>query len=77
LQHKGSGYVGYYENHNPDKEFKQFIKKDTFKIYNVSLESNINCFEKISYQKFFEILSPEKINQEEIREEIKLRWIKF
>lgn len=70
IKHRGVGYVGYYENHNSDKEFKQFIKKDV-KIFNVSLESNINCFEKISYQKFFEILSPKIINQEEARKEIK------
>jgi hypothetical protein len=69
LKHKGSGYVGYYENHNPDKDFAAFTKKDV-KIFNVSLESNIGCFEKISYQKFFELLSPEKINQNELRKEI-------
>lgn len=71
LRHKGSGYVGYYENHNPDKEFNRFNKKDVT-IYNVSLESNINCFEKISYKKFFELLTPEKIHQEALRKEIKL-----
>jgi len=50
IEHRGIGYVGYYENHNPDKEFKSTIKKD-IKIYNVSPESNINCFEKITYEK--------------------------
>lgn len=69
LKHKGSNYVNYYEHHNPDKEFKQFIKKDVT-IYNVSLESNINCFEKISYEKMFELLSKEEVNQEELRQEV-------
>lgn len=70
INHRGIGYVGYYENHNPDKIFNLLIKKDV-KIYNVSLESNINCFEKITYEKMFELLSTEKINQEELRQEIK------
>jgi len=71
LKHKGSGYVGYYENHNPDKDFAAFIKKETFKIYNVSLESNINCFEKISYEQFFRQLSNKIESQEELRKEIR------
>ena len=33
IKHRGSGYVGYYENHNPDKEFAKLIKKD-IKIFN-------------------------------------------
>jgi len=65
----GIGYIGYYENHNPEKEFIQLIKKDV-KIYNVSLDSNINCFEKISYKKMFELLSNKIENQEELRKKI-------
>jgi len=70
IKHRGVGYVGYYENHNPDRDFNQFIKKD-IKIYNVSPESNINSFEKISYEQFFRLLSNKEENQEELRKEIK------
>ena len=71
IKHRGIGYMGYYENHNPDKAFIEFTKKETLKIYNVSLESNINCFEKISYEQFFRQLSKKIENQEELRKEIK------
>ena len=70
IEHRGVGYVGYYENHNPNREFNQFIKKDV-KIYNVSLESNINSFEKISYEQFYKLLSNKEENQDELRQYIK------
>jgi hypothetical protein len=71
INHRGIGYVGYYENHNADRDFNKLIKKDTLKIYNVSPESNINCFEKISYQEFYELLSPEIADQDNLRFKIK------
>lgn len=78
INHPGIGRIGYYENHNPDKIFEKFKKKD-IKIYNVSLESNINCFEKISYVQFFEHMSDkindELINQNELRIYIKEKLI--
>jgi hypothetical protein len=74
IKHRGIGYVGYYENHNPDKEFSRFIKKD-IKIYNVSLESNIRSFEKISYEQFYELLTKKSLNQEELRKFIKNKLI--
>ena len=70
IVHRGTGLFGYYENHNPDKEFAEFIKED-IKIYNVSLDSNINCFEKISYEQMFNLLNKEIYNQEILREEIR------
>jgi hypothetical protein len=73
IKHRGVGYVGYYENHNPDKIFVQFIKKDV-KIFNVSLQSNINCFPKISYEHMYTLLNKEKINQKEARQEIKNKF---
>jgi hypothetical protein len=72
IKHRGVGYVGYYENHNPDREFNQFIKKD-IKIYNVSPESNINSFEKISYEQFYKLLSTKEENQEELRHIIRTK----
>jgi hypothetical protein len=71
IKHRGIGYVGYYENHNPDTDFKKIIKKDTLKIYNVSPESNINCFEKINYEHMFSLLTNESINQNDLRNQIK------
>jgi hypothetical protein len=70
IPHRGLGYVGFYENHNPNNYFKYFNNSKS-KIYNVSLNSNINNFEKISYQKFFELLSHQTYNQEELRQEIR------
>lgn len=70
IKHRGVGYVGYYENHNPDRDFNQFIKKDV-KIFNVSLESNISSFEKISYEQFFRLLSNKKENQDELRNQLR------
>jgi hypothetical protein len=67
--HRGIGYTGYYDKHNPDKEFIKLIKKDV-KIYNVSLESNINCFEKIDYEHMFTLLNNKSYNQKELRKEI-------
>jgi len=70
INHRGVGYMGYYENHNPDREFAKLIKKDV-KVFNVSLESNINCFPKIDYPTMFKLLSDVRHNQEELRLEIK------
>lgn len=70
IQHKGIGYVGYYENHNPNNYFKYFLEEKNLKIYNVSLNSNIECFEKVSYEEIFKLLNKEVYNQEEIRKEI-------
>lgn len=70
INHRGIGYVGYYQNHNPNDIFNKFNIEKGIKIYNVSPDSNINNFEKINYNKFFELLSTEKINQEDLRKEI-------
>lgn len=70
IKHKGSGYVGYYENHNPDKEFNKYIQNKNLKIYNISLDSNIKCFEKIDYNQLFTQLSIKQTNQLELRKYI-------
>jgi len=77
VKHRGIGLIGYYENHNPDNDFKDFIKTD-INIYNVSLNSNIECFPKISYEDMFNKLDSMSnkldsniINQNELREEIR------
>jgi hypothetical protein len=70
INHRGIGYVGYYENHRPEEYFNKLIKKDV-KVYNVCPSSNIECFEKISYEKMFSMLSTDQINQDELRNQIK------
>lgn len=70
IKHWGTGYYGYYEGHNPDNEFTRFIKEG-IKIYNVSPESNINCFEKISYERMLNLMNNDEYNQEKLREEIR------
>ena len=74
IKHRGVGYVGYYENHNPNREFAKLIKKD-ITIYNVSVNSNINNFIKISYQTMFRLLNPATYNQNELRKEIRIKLL--
>lgn len=69
IKHRGINYSGYYDNHNANLFFKHFIEPK-LKIYNVSLISKINIFEKIDYNKMFSLLNNQKYNQEEIRKEI-------
>jgi len=71
INHRGVGLLGYYENHNADRLFDKLIKKDTIKIYNVSPESNIDCFEKIDYERMFSLLSNEIIDQDCVRNQIR------
>lgn len=54
IPHRGIGYVGFYENHNPNQYFR-FFNNSKCKIYNISLKSNIKNFEQISYQKFMDM----------------------
>jgi len=70
LKHRGIGKTSYYDSHEPKELFKYFLKEQDLKIYNVSLNSNIDCFEKLSYEEFFTRLT-ENYNQEELRNEIK------
>ena len=70
LNHRGTGHTGYYDRHNADKPFEPFLNKKDVKIFNVSLESNIHCFEKTSYPTFYNLLDLETYNQEELRSTI-------
>lgn len=69
IKHRGVGYVGYYENHDADKEFGKFTKTN-IKIYNVSLNSNLNYFEKINYPTMFNLLSDVRHNQKKLQDYI-------
>jgi hypothetical protein len=69
-EHRGQGFTDYYEKHNPDKQLVPLLQETNIKIYNVSLQSNINCFEKISYPTMFNILDDVRYDQNELRKYI-------
>ena len=70
--HRGYGLTGFYDSHNPNEYFSHYTK-ESMKIYNVSINSNINTFPKITYNHFFELLNRNKEyhNQDELRANIK------
>jgi len=71
-KHNGVGKVSYYRTKGKaQNDFHPFAKEKKVKIYNVSLNSKIPQFEKISYDKFFSLLNNKKYNQVVLRE-----WIK-
>ena len=82
--HRGTGKVNWYEATGIDKdtkervhrsnlEYKPFKNEKKAKIYNVSETSMIDTFEKISYDKFFEKLSNESLDQDDLRAYILLK----
>jgi len=73
LKHRGSGYMGFYENHDPNNYFKYFDKSKS-KIYNVSPNSNINNFKKITYSELYTLLSNQIFNQDELRNYVKEQY---
>ena len=72
IKHAGSGYMGFYENHDPNNYFKIFDKCKS-KIYNVSPNSNINNFKKIDYTRMYSLLSNQIFEQDELRNYIKTK----
>jgi hypothetical protein len=75
VKHRGINKTSLYKSHNPHHRFKYFSDEKELKIYNVSLQSNIEDFEKISYEKMYESLSKEEVNQEELRIMIKSKLL--
>ena len=72
IEHKGRGKINYYgTSGRADRDFKPFANERKVKIYNVSLQSQINTFPKISYDQFFKMLDDKIFNQEELRKHIK------
>lgn len=76
INHRGVGWTNSYAAHNPDSIFIPFESLEEVQIYNVSLNSNINNFKKISYEYFFKQLSNTIYNQERLRTEIKQKLTK-
>jgi len=63
----------YYDRGFEDRDFGEF-NNSKVKIYNVSINSKIKCFSKISYSKFFKQLDNKQYNQDNLRKEIKRRF---
>lgn len=72
IQHRGIGKSQYYDYPgHAERDFDQFKKTKKVRIYNVSLESKITAFPKISYDKFFRMLNNKTYNQKELIKYIK------
>lgn len=73
IEHRGIGKVSYYSDRTRRKgDFDKFnIPERKPNIYNVSLNSNIEGLQKISYDTFFQLLDDKVYDQDILREEIK------
>jgi len=72
IEHRGIGKTNYFEGEKrADKDFGVYANEKKVRIYNVSLNSKINTFPKISYDEFFRSLNSEHYDQVNIREYIK------
>lgn len=72
IQHRGTGRTNYYDSSGRgDKDFAPYKKEKKIKIYNVSLNSRINVFEKISYEDFFKKLDNKRYDQKKLRKFVK------
>lgn len=88
IKHRGIGKVNYYNGvigrkgerqPRADWDFRVYNKESKVKIYNVSINSKITVFPKLSYKEFFEKLSSERSEQEVLREMVRakleaIRW---
>ena len=69
--HRGIGRINYYCTKNrADKDFGNYLNEKQVKIYNVSLNSNINVLSKLSYSQFFKLLNNKEYNQNLLRNSI-------
>jgi hypothetical protein len=72
INHKGQHLTQHYDTHDAGKVFRRFLNlNNNLKIYNVSLNSNIPTFKKITYPEMFSLLNKETYNQDELRKYIK------
>jgi hypothetical protein len=70
IKHRGIGKIDVYQE-PPDHYFKEFLVEKNLNIYNVSPESKINSFRKITYLQMFEQLTSEIYDQDKLRQKIK------
>ena len=70
IEHRGIGKSQYYNYPgHAERDFRQF-KNSEIKIYNVSLDSKIEVFPKISYDEFFHMLDNKTYNQKELVKQV-------
>ena len=68
LQHRGCGKINYYVTKNrAQKDFAPYKEIKDIKIYNVSMNSHIPTFPKITYIQFFSMLTTRPQNQVQLR----------
>ena len=71
IEHRGIGENGYYTHiRHAYKDFDRFIFSKC-SIFNVSMDSRLDCFGKISYDTFFKKLDNKTYNQDNLRAKIK------
>ena len=74
IEHRGIGKINYYgAKGRVDRDFTPFKNEKKVRIFNVSLQSKINTFPKISYDQFFKMLDKNIYDQTELRAFIKTR----
>lgn len=74
IEHRGIGKIGYYNiPGRADKDFRVYKGQDMPKILNVSLNSAIGVFPKISYDEFFKQLNTQIYPQDELRQWIRTK----
>lgn len=74
IEHRGVGKCSYYDVKDRDeKDYGVYKQEQRIRIYNVSLQSNIRIFPKISYDEFFKKLDTNRYNQDELRLLIKTK----
>jgi hypothetical protein len=72
INHRGQEQTFFYNTHKGDNIFKMFIEQN-LKMYNVSMTSTIDCFEKITYEQMYSKLDTGIFNQDILRQEIKTK----
>ena len=86
LKHRGIGKINWYQATQLDQktnkrisraeyEYRVYKNESKVKIYNVSPDSKIPTFEKITYDQFFEKLDDKVYDQEKLRKEIREKLI--
>jgi len=72
IEHRGVGKCNYYDSKNRgERDYGVYKQEQRVRIYNVSLQSNIPIFPKISYNEFFSKLDTNIYDQNELRNYIK------
>jgi hypothetical protein len=74
IEHRGVGKCSYYDvKDRGEKDYGVYKQEQRVRIYNVSLQSNIPVFPKISFKEFFQKLDKNTYDQNELRLLIKTK----